>query len=211
MTKGRFITLEGGDGVGKSTQVQELAQALRAHGLEVITTREPGGTQGAEHIRALLLDPAQAWSAKSEALLFAAARNDHVEQLIAPALARGAWVISDRYLDSSRAYQSGEAGLTDKALLALHQLGAQLMPDMSLLLTLPTDTALVRRKVRDTSRPQDRFEARAHDFQAALVLRFLALAAQSPERIKVVDATGRAQEVTTRLLAALQPLLPPKP
>ncbi len=111
MTRGKFITLEGGEGAGKSTQARLLADALRARGLEAVVTREPGGTPGAEAIRHLLLDPHGAdWSLRSEALLFAAARANHVEALIRPALDRGAWVVCDRYIDSTRAYQGGGGG-----------------------------------------------------------------------------------------------------
>lgn len=110
MTAGRFIALEGGEGVGKSTQGRMLADALRKRGIEVVMTREPGGTPGAEAIRALLLtNEGDGWGARAEALLFAAARADHVEKLIRPAIARGAWVICDRFVDSSRAYQGGAA------------------------------------------------------------------------------------------------------
>ena len=119
MSGGRFIALEGGEGVGKSTQLRLLAEALRTRGRTVVTTREPGGTPGAEAIRTMLLDPAgEGWGPRAEALLFAAARADHVDRLIRPALARGEWVLTDRYLDSSRAYQGGGSGLADADLLA---------------------------------------------------------------------------------------------
>ena len=121
MSAGRFIALEGGEGVGKTTQGRLLAQALRAHGIEVVITREPGGTPGAEAIRTLLLsNEGEGWGARAEALLFAAARADHVQKLIRPALARGAWVICDRFVDSSRAYQGGGSGLSDGDVMALH-------------------------------------------------------------------------------------------
>ena len=114
MTRGYFIAFEGGEGAGKSTQARLLAEALRARGIDVLLTREPGGTPGAEAIRALLLDPpGDGWGAEAEALLFAAARADHVARAIRPALAAGRWVISDRFLDSSRAYQGGGGGLSD--------------------------------------------------------------------------------------------------
>ena len=121
----RFIAFEGGEGAGKSTQTRLLADALRARGHEVVTTREPGGTPGAEAIRALLLGiDGEGWHPRAEALLFAAARSDHVERLIRPALARGAWVICDRFVDSSRAYQGGGLGLSDAEVIDLHTLAA---------------------------------------------------------------------------------------
>ena len=126
MARGRFIAFEGGEGAGKSTQSRLLAETLREHGLEVVTTREPGGTPGAEAIRQLLLDAeGEGWNARAEALLFAAARADHVARLIRPALERGAWVVCDRFLDSSRAYQGGGGGLDDADILALHRIGSE--------------------------------------------------------------------------------------
>ena len=123
--RGRFIAFEGGEGAGKSTQARLLASALQTRGLEVVVTREPGGTPGAEAIRALLLDTAgEGWLPRAEALLFAAARADHVERLIRPALEAGQWVICDRFIDSSRAYQGGGSGLTDADLLDLHRIGS---------------------------------------------------------------------------------------
>src|SRR5690606_5199554 len=125
MSRARFIAFEGGEGAGKSTQSRLLAEALRARGIEVLLTREPGGTPGAEAIRALLLSPpGKGWGAKAEALLFAAARADHVEKAIRPALEAGTWVISDRYVDSSRAYQGGGGGQPDDDILALHRIGS---------------------------------------------------------------------------------------
>jgi dTMP kinase len=122
---GRFIAFEGGEGAGKSTQARLLAEALRRRGVEVVVTREPGGTAGAEAIRALLLSTeGEGWGARAEALLFAAARADHVERLIRPALARGAWVICDRFLDS-RAYQGGGGGLSDDDIRTLHRIGSE--------------------------------------------------------------------------------------
>ena len=150
MTRGRFITLEGGEGAGKSTQLRALAQALRSRGLDVVETREPGGSEGAEAIRALLLTGgADRWSPRAEALLFAAARADHVEKTIRPALQRGAWVLSDRFLDSSRAYQ-GQGALSDADIVALHRLGSEgFLPDRTLLLTLPDNEAAQRARRRD--------------------------------------------------------------
>ncbi|MBV1916638.1 MAG: dTMP kinase, partial [Sphingomonadaceae bacterium] len=136
MKSGKFIALEGGEGAGKSTQTKMLADALEARGISVVTTREPGGTENAEKIRALLLDTAgDGWNLRAEALLFAAARSDHMEKLINPALAAGKWVICDRFLDSSRAYQGGGGGLPDADILTLHRIGSEgHLPDMTLLI-----------------------------------------------------------------------------
>ena len=142
MTRGRFIAFEGGEGAGKSTQSRLLAEALRARGIAVLLTREPGGTPGAEAIRGLLLDPpGEGWGAEAEALLFAAARADHVARAIRPALEAGTWVISDRFVDSSRAYQGGGGGLSDADVLALHQVGTGgLLPDLTVLIEVAPRT-----------------------------------------------------------------------
>ena len=143
---GRFITLEGGEGVGKSTPIRALADALQARGIETVATREPGGSAGAEAIRTLLMEGSDdRWDARSEALLFAAARADHVARTIRPALARGAWVLCDRFVDSSRAYQGGGGGITDADLLTLHGFGSKgLLPDRTFLLTVSADEAARR-------------------------------------------------------------------
>src|SRR5919112_2038739 len=135
MTAARFITLEGGEGVGKSTQLRRLAETLRERGLDVVETREPGGSPGAEAIRRLLLEGAdERWSAGTEALLFAAARGDHVARTILPALERGAWVLSDRFLDSSLAYQGGAGGISLESVRRLHEIGSGgFLPDRTLL------------------------------------------------------------------------------
>lgn len=206
--QGRFITLEGGEGAGKSTQLRALAAALRARGLEVVETREPGGSEGAEAIRALLLTGgADRWSARSEALLFAAARADHVEKTIRPAMARGAWVLSDRFLDSSRAYQ-GQGALSDADILTLHHIGsAGFLPDRTLLLTLPDDEAADRARARDGD-ASDRIGGRDAAFHRAVADAFARFAASDPDRVRAVDASGAADAVTARLLAALADLLP---
>lgn len=162
MVRGRFISLEGGEGVGKSTQLRRLAEALRAEGREVVETREPGGSPGAEAIRALLLEgETDRWTPEAEALLFAAARADHVARLIRPALERGAWVLCDRFLDSSLAYQGGAGGVGEAAIRALHQIGSDgLLPDRTLLLELPGADAAQREFARDEGR-LDRFGRKA--------------------------------------------------
>ncbi len=208
MTRGRFITLEGGEGAGKSTQLRALAQALRSRGLDVVETREPGGSEGAEAIRALLLTGgADRWSPRAEALLFAAARADHVEKTIRPALQRGAWVLSDRFLDSSRAYQ-GQGALSDADIVALHRLGSGgFLPDRTLLLTLPDNEAALRARRRDGDQ-SDRIGGRDSDFHRAVADAFARFAADEPDRVRAVDASGAAEDVTDRLIAALSDLLP---
>ena len=201
---GRFIVFEGGEGVGKSTQSRLLAAALRARGLEVVTTREPGGTPGAEAIRALLLaSDGPGWGARAEALLFAAARADHVETLIRPALARGAWVVCDRYLDSSRAYQGGGSGLGDADILDLHRIGSEgLMPDTTVLLTLDPSEAAARVMRRDAG-ALDRIGGRAADYHARVADAFLRFAAEDPARFAVIAASGPPEDVHARVLAAV--------
>ncbi len=209
VTRGRFITLEGGEGVGKSTQIKALAAALRAHGLSVVETREPGGSPGAEAIRELLLHrEADAWSPRAEALLFAAARSDHVRTRIRPALEAGQWVLCDRFIDSTRAYQGGSDGLTDADIMALHSVGSEgLLPDRTLLLALSAEDTAVRRAARALDRP-DRFEDRASAFHDKVTAAFDRIAASEPVRFRRIDAAGAAETVTARLLDALADLLP---
>jgi dTMP kinase len=208
---GRFITLEGGEGVGKSTQIVALAAKLRSNGIDVVMTREPGGSPGAEAIRALLLGGTlDAWTPAAEALLFAAARSDHVSRVIAPALARGAWVLCDRFVDSTRAYQGARADagdLADADIMTLHRIGSGgLLPDRTLLLTLDADESRQRRSARDGGQG-DRFEHRDLAFHAAVNARFLELSRSDPERFRVIDASGEPATVTAALLAALADLL----
>ena len=207
-TRGRFISLEGGEGVGKSTQSRALAAALRARMIEVVETREPGGSTGAEAIRKLLLEGgADRWGARAEALLFAAARADHVDKTILPALEAGKWVICDRFLDSSIAYQGGADGLGTEAIRALHTVGsAGLLPDRTLLLTLPEETAMAREAARDAGRP-DRFGARDPEYHRRVTGTFRTLAEAEPARWRIVEAKGGPEEVTEALIAALGDLL----
>ncbi|WP_421838269.1 dTMP kinase [Novosphingobium sp.] len=206
---GKFIVFEGGEGVGKSTQSRLLAEALRARGLEVVSTREPGGTPGAEAIRALLLDKeGPGWGTRAEALLFAAARADHVETLIRPALARGAWVVCDRYLDSSRAYQGGGSGLDDADILTLHRIGsAGLLPDCTVLLTLDPAEAARRVEQRDAG-ALDRIGGRAADYHARVADAFRRYAEAEPERFALIAANGAPEAVHARVLAAVDSLCP---
>lgn len=205
MTRGRFVTLEGGEGVGKSTQIRALATALAARGVEVVSTREPGGSAGAEAIRTLLMEGSDdRWDARSEALLFAAARADHVARTIRPALDRGAWVLCDRFVDSSRAYQGGGGGITDADILALHGFGSQgLLPDRTFLLTLRAEEAAQRLALRDTG-GADRMGSKPADYQARLGERFAEMAAAEPGRWRVIDAGGPADTVTASIMAELE-------
>jgi dTMP kinase len=205
---GKFITLEGGEGVGKSTQATRLADALRAQGMEVVVTREPGGTAGAEAIRELLMTGSDdRWSARAEALLFAAARADHVEKVIRPALERGAWVICDRFIDSTRAYQGGAGGVSDDDILALHAVGSGgLMPDRTLLLAMPVFDASLRVYERD-GREADRFAAKEGKYFDVVDAKFGQLAQIESARVKFIDAGGKVDTVTKRLLAAIEDLL----
>ena len=208
--RGRFISLEGGEGVGKSTQVRRLAAELRTRGLEVIETREPGGSPGAEAIRALLMQgDTGRWTPEAEALLFAAARADHVARTIRPALERGAWVVSDRFLDSSLAYQGGADGLGLAAIRALHAIGSGgLLPDRTIILNLPVAEAAAREHRRDGGR-LDRFGARGPDYHARVANSFARLAESDPDpaRFVTLDAHGDEVDVTARLLAAVEDML----
>jgi dTMP kinase len=204
---GRFITLEGGEGVGKSTQLRRLAEALRARGLEVVETREPGGSPGAEAIRRLLLEgDADRWTPEAEALLFAAARADHVARTIRPAVEQGAWVLSDRFLDSSIAYQGGAGGLGTETIRRLHDIGSRgFLPDRTLLLELPAEAAAERADARDAG-AADRIGGRGGEYHARVAAAFDAIAAEEPARFRRVEASGSAEAVTHRLLAALEDL-----
>ncbi|RYD40069.1 MAG: dTMP kinase [Sphingomonadales bacterium] len=199
---GRFITLEGGEGVGKSTQIRALASALEARGIEALATREPGGSAGAESIRTLLMEGSDdRWDARSEALLFAAARADHVARTIRPALDRGAWVLCDRFIDSSRAYQGGGGGITDADILTLHAFGSLgLLPHRTFLLTVSPDEAARRLAERGGS---DRMGNKPADYQARLAARFVEMARGEPERWRIVNADAAATDVTAAILAEL--------
>lgn len=205
---GRFITLEGGEGVGKSTQLKALAAALRARGVDVVTSREPGGSPGAEAIRALLLEgEVDRWTAETEALLFAAARSDHVARTIRPALDAGSWVLCDRFLDSSLAYQGGAGGIGMSDVIRLHQIGSRgLLPDRTLLLDMAVAGASSRQLERDDGR-LDRMGRKSGAYHGDVAEAFRSLAVQNPDRYRVIDAEGTPEEVTRRLLAALADLL----
>jgi dTMP kinase len=206
LKRGRFITLEGGEGVGKTTQLTALADALRSRGIDVVTTREPGGSEGAEAIRRLLLEGGEErWSARAEALLFAAARTDHVDKLVRPALEAGQWVLSDRFIDSSLAYQGGAGGLGIDAVRAVNAFGmAECFPDRTLLLLHAQGAE--RARARD-GEAADRIGGRPDTYHQAVEQAFRQIASAEPGRVKLIDASGSAGEVTGRLIAALEELL----
>ena len=209
MTRGRFVSLEGGEGVGKSTQLEALADALRGRGLQLLVTREPGGSPGAEAIRTLLLEGEESrWNPRAEALLFAAARSDHVEKTIRPALERGEWVLSDRFLDSSLAYQGEAGGLGIDAVHDLHRFGSEdFLPDRTLVLVLDESEGALRARARD-GHIGDRIGSRPPSYHAAVDAGFRTMAEKEPERVKLIDASGSPATVTARLLYALGDLLP---
>jgi dTMP kinase len=202
----RFITLEGGEGVGKSTQVKSLHAALTTRGISCTVTREPGGSEGAEAIRSLLLGGDDSrWSPEAEALLFAAARADHVEKTIRPALEQGQWVLSDRFLDSSLAYQGGALGLGIDRVRDLYRFGCgDFLPDRALVLVL--EEGADRARARDTE-GADRIGGRSADFFQKVEAAFREIAAHEQGRVRLVDASGAPEEVTRRLLDALEDLL----
>jgi dTMP kinase len=204
--RGQFISLEGGEGAGKSTQVRALAEALEKRGIHVVVTREPGGSAGAEAIRELLLGGDEdRWGAQAEALLFAAARADHVATNILPALEAGKWVLSDRFVDSSLAYQGGAGGLGIEAVRAINAFATGgCFPDRTLVLMLDEghERALARDEV------SDRIGGRPRDYHHKVALAFQLIAAEEPERVRLIDASGAPDAVTQRLLDAIEDLLP---
>jgi len=205
---GRFISLEGGEGAGKSTQARALAATLGERGIDVVITREPGGSAGAEAIRTLLMQGAvDRWSPRAEMLLFAAARADHVERTIRPALERGTWVICDRFIDSTRAYQGGASGLNDADIMAVHAIGTGgLLPDRTLVLEIPIDEGRARAAGRDGA-AADRFAARGDEFHAAVASAFRRFAVAEPSRFRLIDGRGTADEVTGAVMRAVDDLL----
>lgn len=199
----RFVSLEGGEGAGKTTVLEALRAKLAANGDEVVCTREPGGTRLAEQIRELLLDPAhEPPAAETELLLMFASRAQHVRETILPALARGAWVVSDRFTDSSYAYQGGGRGLDMELIATLEREVVGLQPGLTLLLDLGVDEARERTRGRDQH--PDRIEREHDDFFERVREAFLARAAADPQRIRVIDATRPAPDVAVAALAQLQ-------
>ncbi|MCW0235324.1 MAG: dTMP kinase [Ferrovibrio sp.] len=210
-SRGRFITLEGGEGAGKSTQAKRLAAALAARGVEAVLTREPGGTPGAEDIRALLVtgDPAR-WDAMTETLLHYAARRAHVEKMVKPALARGTWVISDRFADSTMAYQGYAGSVGRDAVAGLHKLVlGDFQPDLTLVLDLPVETGLQRARqrmqgqVQSAALAEDRYERMGLTFHESLRAAFHDIAAREPQRCRLIDAGGDPDQVAAALWQAV--------
>lgn len=204
MGAGRFITVEGGEGAGKSTHVGLLAAALRGAGLEVVETREPGGSAGAEAIRALLVHGAVGrWDAMTEALLHFAARRDHLVTVIEPALAAGRWVVSDRFADSTRAYQGYGHGLGRAVIDQLYEIAVgPREPDLTLILDLPVEVGLARAAARAGG--GTRYERMDRAFHERLRRGFREIAKGAPERCVVLDASGTVDEVQTAIIAAVR-------
>lgn len=205
---GRFITVEGGEGAGKTTQITALKKRLNDLGIDVVVTREPGGSPGAEAIREVILSgKAKDLGVRGEALLFAAARADHVDTIIRPALAKGQWVISDRFADSTRVYQ-GEGGLDDSYLDLLETVAVDgIRPDLTILIDIPAKIGLARVSKRATTVAAggpDRFEAedtKTHERRRQL---FLNLARKEPERFAVIDGTEAADHVEKDIWSAVE-------
>jgi dTMP kinase len=209
--RGRFITFEGGEGSGKSTQVATLVKRLTTLGLAVMATREPGGSPGAEAIRHVLLSgAAKPLGAYAEAILFAAARDDHVSQTIRPALERGKWVVSDRFADSTRVYQGVLSNVEARLIARLEQLTVgDTRPDLTFVLDVPADVGLERAARRRGNGAGDRFEAEAIDFHRKLREAYLELAAREPDRCAVIDATAAPDAVADAVWAVVNARLHP--
>ena len=211
---GRFITFEGGEGGGKSTQLKLLAEALAGRGQEVVTTREPGGSPGAEDIRALLVNgTVDRWDATTEALLHSAARRDHLVKTVWPALGRGAWVLCDRFADSTLAYQGYGHGIALETIETLTRLAVgDFAPDLTVILDLPVEIGLARAGGRANacaSSAEDRYERMGAAFHQRLRLGFLTIAGADPERCVVVDASRPVEEVRADILAVVDQRLAP--
>jgi dTMP kinase len=206
---GRFITFEGGEGTGKSTQVRRLAGRLHEAGQEVVLSREPGGSPGAEEIRRLLVTgEADRWTSTAETLLLYAARSDHLDRVIRPALERGAWVLCDRFADSTRAYQGAAGGVSPGLLSALeHEVLDGDSPDLTLVLDLPAAAGLERASGRGGS--ENRFESKAGGFHDRLREAFLEIAVAEPERCVVIDAAAEEDEVARAVWSVVRERLQP--
>jgi dTMP kinase len=207
--RGRFITFEGGEGAGKTTQLARAATWLREHGVAVTVTREPGGTPRAERLRQILLERgAEAMSHSCELLLMFAARATHLDNLVRPAVARGEWVLCDRFTDATYAYQGGGRGLPMAQIDALVAIvHPDLQPDMTLLLDMPVDTGLARARQRNGADGPDRFEAEQREFFERARAVYLQRARSEPDRFRVLDATRDVDEVTAQVCASLESLL----
>jgi len=206
---GRFITFEGGEGAGKSTQISRAAEWLRGRGVEVLVTREPGGTPRAERLRAILLErDAEPMPQSCELLLMFAARATHLDNLIRPAVRRGAWVLCDRFTDATYAYQGGGRGMPVATIDALAGIvHPDLQPDLTLLLDLPVPAGLARASHRNGAEGPDRFESEQQAFFERVRDTYLERARREPGRFRVVAASGSLDEVAQGIREALEPLL----
>ena len=201
MTHGVFITLEGGEGAGKSTQIAVVRQWAEAQGHAAVVTREPGGTELGERVRQVLLDARGSMAPETETLLMFAARAEHLTQVIRPALAQGKWVICDRFTDATYAYQGGGRGLARERIAELEAwVQGDLRPDLTLVLDLPVETGMGRAGQRGAL---DRFEQESHAFFQRVRETYLAAAAREPDRLHVIDASGSPAEVSRRILEIL--------
>jgi dTMP kinase len=203
MPSGKFITFEGGEGAGKSTQIKRLAAAIEKTGLTVTVTREPGGSRGAETIRAMLLDPDAEWDPPTEALLHFAARADHYTTKISPVLKEGEWVLCDRFADSTRAYQGYGLGLDMGAIEKLYEIALDdFVPDLTIILDIPVETG-VERMIERGANP-DRYEKMDTAFHERLRQGFLEIAKQAPDRCTVIDANNDIDTVTARIFDCVE-------
>jgi dTMP kinase len=207
--RGRFITFEGGEGVGKSTQLARAAAWLTEQGLEVVVTREPGGTPRAESLRRILLEHGtEPMPPSCELLLMFAARATHLENLVRPAVERGAWVLCDRYTDATYAYQGGGRGLPDSTIDALVAIvHPTFWPDLTVLLDAPVEVGMARARLRNGPDGADRFETERREFFERVRDRYLARARAEPARVRVVDATGDVERVEGEIRRNLESLL----
>jgi dTMP kinase len=209
-TRGVFVSFEGGEGAGKSTQIERLRRRLKEEGRQVLVTREPGGSDRAERIRSILLSGhAKRFGSFGEAALFAAARADHVSTVVAPALRRGCIVLCDRFVDSTRVYQGHVAGVPRRLLDALEDATGGRLPDLTIMIDLPSATGLERARARRLGEEADRFEAESAAFHEKVRRAFLAIAAGEPARCTVVDGEGAPDEVARAVWSAVAPRLPP--
>ena len=212
MSRGKFITFEGGEGAGKSTQVRRLVARLQACGIEVVATREPGGSPGAEAIRALVLTgSADRWSPVTETLLMYGARRDHIERTIVPALDRGAWVVCDRFADSTRAYQGGAGGVAADLIAALeNHVLAEVRPDLTLVFDLPVEVGLARAEAHAeaSGHAETRFESKGVAFHERLRAAFREIAAIEPDRCVLVQAADTMEGVEAAIWTAVAARLP---
>lgn len=204
--RGRFITFEGGEGAGKSTQVKKLVEALNARGLETVATREPGGSPNAEELRkALLAGLVAPLGPAAEAMIFSAARIDHLDTLIKPALARGAYVVCDRFADSTRAYQGALGSLSEDFINGLERVTVgDNMPDLTFMLDLPAEEGLARAGKRRGSEAIDRFEGENIDFHRNLRTAFRRIAEGAPERCVLINASRSAEEIAADIWKAVE-------